>query len=669
MASEKVEVEKLSLRVWVYLMLYIAVISAFTITLTLFLPQPYASGFNMGPSSGFMYILFPYAVSLILMLLAAKGWIKLDMKTIALIYVASSVAVWYSNYKGMFALIDSLFQVRISTAANHGYAVPFFWIPSEAAVRGMFYHGSLGNLFVTYASEWVPVALTWITYYITSALYFLGIAALLRRLWVDIEVLPFPHAQGVLVAEVASAEYISQTAFLKRRKLIAIAAVIGVLIWIPYMLRGLSPSFPDLYGWITSPYYISWATGSLILSNQFPFLQQLLPFPVLISTDPLRYAFLLLAPLDTLFSWWLTYLIMRGLIPYILFYLGYYPSILQIGGSKGVIQTQPPYYLLTIAHGIFLGVFVFLIAINWKYFLQAIKLAISDKTPEGEVSYRVAFAMILLGAIGWLILFTLSTGNFLMTFLALIIVTLQTVTMIRLRAYTSQAPPVRGIPFWKIFLPPTTAPAPEMPGWQLFLVSHTQMWGSGSDTWGPYLATLGGSLDNFKVASMTKVHPKTILKLMVVGSIVATVVTAFVELVELHAWGHMEVPVTKEWDFTWTGDAGTYNPVLGLLSIHGAIGFILAGIVALMRVRFAWWPIEICGFAAGASWDWTDNFVGGVLVVFIAWLIKYVTLKIGGRKVFEEVVLPIAIGEIAGEALGVILTGLLTALRLVILKA
>jgi len=666
MSSEKKIVEeKISTKTWLSLTIYIVVLTAFISTLTLFLPQPWASGLNPGPSGGiFIYMVMPYVVSFLLTFPIGWGWLKLDKRTMALIYVATMISVWYSVYKGIFQIIDPLFNVRISTADVHGYAVPYFWIPSADAIRGMFYHGSLGNLFVTYASEWAPVALTWIFYYVTSALYMIGWASVLRRLWVDVEVLPFPHAQGWLIAENAL-----QTTPSRPKRLMMIAAAVGFIIWIPYMVRAISPAFPDLYGWLTNPYFVSSALGTYFMSNQFTFLQQILPAPTSIAVDPFRYALMLLVPLDSLFSMWVSYIFMMYLVPYVLFYMGYYPSIFTVGVDKNaLIFTSPPYHLLTIVHGYALGIFVLLILVNWRYFVETIKYAISDKPPEGELSYRMAYGLMLLGAVGWLILFVLSKVDFPLAFLGLLIITLQAIVMTRMRAYTGGLARIQGVYFWKPFLGDTVPPAPQVNGGQLFIVSHTCRWGIGMDTWGPYMATMAGALDSFKVASMAEVHPKTILKLLVIGAIVSTIVTTVVILVELHAWGFMEVPVTKEWDFISDGDAGYYNARLSVTSLQGLIGFVLSVLLILMRIRFAWWPIDPIGFVVGIGWWPAQSYIGLPLTPFIVWILKYAILRVGGRKTFEEVAVPIAIGDIAGEMTGVILTGLLTVIRVVFLK-
>jgi hypothetical protein len=668
MSSEKKVVEeKISRKTWFGLIVYIIAINAFISTLTVFNPfDAFAAGLNAGPSGGvFMYMVLPYVVSFLLTFPIGWGWLKIDKRTMALIYVATMIGVWYSVSKGIFTIIDSLFNVRISTADVHSYAVPYFWIPSADAIRGMFYHGSLGNLFVTYASEWAPVALTWIFYYVTSALYMIGWASVLRRLWVDIEVLPFPHAQGWLIAENAL-----QTTPSRPKRLMMIAAAVGFIIWIPYMIRAISPAFPDLYGWLTSPYFAGASFGTYYMSSQFTFLQQILPAPLYVALDPFRYALLLLLPLDSLFSMWFSYVLMVYFIPYVLFYIGYYPGIFTIGAGKtGMIFWSAPYHLFTIVQGFALGIFVFLILVNWRYFVETIKLAISDKPPEGELSYRTAYGLMLLGAIGWLILFVLSKVNFPIAFLGLLIVTLQAITMTRMRAYAGAVARVQGVYFWKPFLGDTVPPAPQVNGGQLFMVSHTCRWGIGADTWGPYMATLGGALDSFKVASMAEVHPKTILKLLVIGAIVSAIVTTVVILVELHAWGFMELPALKEDDFIYDGDAGYYNGRLSIVSLQGLIGFVLSAFLILMRARFAWWPIEPMGFVVGIGAGWAISYIGLPLSPFIAWVLKYALLRVGGRKAFEEVALPIAMGDIAGEMTGVILTFLLSIIRVMVLKA
>jgi hypothetical protein len=59
-------------------------------------------------------------------------------------------------------------------------------------------------------------------------------------------------------------------------------------------------------------------------------------------------------------------------------------------------------------------------------------------------------------------------------------------------------------------------------------------------------------------------------------------------------------------------------------------------------------------------------FVGGFFTAMIVWAVKYLLLKIGGRKAYEEIGLPAACGIIAGETLGLAIAISILALRYVV---
>ena len=162
----------------------------------------------------------------------------------------------------------------------------------------------------------------------------------------------------------------------------------------------------------------------------------------------------------------------------------------------------------------------------------------------------------------------------------------------------------------------------------------------------------------------------TILKLILIGAITSAIVTAIVLLIEIHALGFMEVPAQKAaWDVLYQGDAGYYNARLSVTSLQGLIGFILSAFLVFMRVRFAWWPVEPVSFIVGVGNGWASTtYIGLPLTALIAWILKYAVLRIGGRKTYEEIAIPIVLGDITGEMTGVILTVCLTIIRVVFLK-
>lgn len=88
-------------------------------------------------------------------------------------------------------------------------------------------------------------------------------------------------------------------------------------------------------------------------------------------------------------------------------------------------------------------------------------------------------------------------------------------------------------------------------------------------------------------------------------------------------------------------------PDLDKLSLFGA-GALLYSLLALGQYRFYWWPLHPLGLATASLW----NVRLIVASVFIAWLLKVVTLKVGGISLYRRM-RPFFIGLIAGFFLGV----------------
>lgn len=654
---------------WALVIVYLAILTIISTTVTLFLPAAWGTGgINYGPSGGLLVAMpLPWVAAMILLFLMERNLVKVDRQRFCLIFIATMIATWYTVFKGFYTTPAALFNIRVATAETHGYALPMIWMPSADAVRGMFYRNSLHNLFSVYAHEWGPVIATYVLWYIVAALYFLGWAAVVRRLWVEIEVLPFPHAQGWLIAEAALG-----TVSPRFKRFLKIAFLIGLLFYVPYMIYSGYPGLPDFYGWLTNPNYLSWSTGQFQLTLAYPAVSQSLAAPVIVSTDPLRYAFFFLVPLDALLSMWVAHLGFVVILPQILSYFGYYTGIYAAGiwSKWWMIFHTPPLYLEVVSAGMALGILVFMIAVNWKYFAGTVKALASGSGPgvaPGEVSYRLAYLMMLIGALGLIALFMMSNVEPQDAVIGLLIITLQVVVLTRARAYAANITFLRGAHFWKPFAGDTMPAAPQYPAGKLFIISHTCRWGTGCDTFGPYYSTMMGAVDSFKVAQMAGVRPDTVYKLLVIGAILTAVIAVPLTFIELHAWGFMELPVAKEWDYFWDGDAGFYNPRLSIASIPGLVGFLLTGALIFLRMRFPWWPLEPIGFMLGLH-DFSPWHIG-TFTPFIVWVAKYALIKIGGRKAYEEVGVPVAVGIIAGEIAGILLVSVINITRFLIYGA
>ena len=93
------------------------------------------------------------------------------------------------------------------------------------------------------------------------------------------------------------------------------------------------------------------------------------------------------------------------------------------------------------------------------------------------------------------------------------------------------------------------------------------------------------------------------------------------------------------------------------------VGIIVAVAVTVLRFKFLWFPVDPIGLIIGAHANWTLMFWFTGLLAFVA---KYVVLRIGGTKLYEEKGIPIALGLIIGHALCYIVYGLTLAVMRVV---
>ena len=659
MSEKEVTPTKISTKVWAYLALWAIFVSVLLTTATLFLPQPWGSGCHLGPSAGVVQIQpMPFVVMLFCILLAKFAGLKFDPKVLALLYIVTLACTWRTVYKGFYCVIAPAFHARIENQEIHGIFIPYFWLPSAEAIRALFYPNPAG--FFQYAGEWAPVITTYIVWQLITLLYAVGFACVYRRLWVDIELMPFPHAQGWVLGQIAS----GQTNGTKT-KVALIAALLAFLFLIPYYVYTAYPGFPDLYGWITNPAFVGWAVGSLQLHNAYPSLRPIILGPLGIQTNPVYYAYLLLAPLDSLFSMVVSIALLYWIIPQILYYFGYY-SGLPTGsytGKSGLIHRYPPLKTYAMFFGGVIGCVVFHVLLHWRYYADTIKSAISGKYPEGEISYRWAYAMILIGFIGLIAIFMATGVSLPIAAYTCFVVWVQMTAWAQSRGYTSIGPRLRGRGFYKWIWGETIPPAPQCGGEKLFVLAYVNRWATGADTFGPHNAPMVGAMDSFAVARMAGLEPKLALYAILLGGVISTVIVVPLTIYELYYFGWMVAPVSKEWDFFWDGDAGAYQnwPAYPPWWPNALAGLILAFVLTYMRLRYAWWPLEPWGFIIAHDWYFVRYVM--TLTPLVAWIIKYVTLKIGGRRVYENYMVPACTGVIAGFILGVVVISLIAIAR------
>ena len=158
------------------------------------------------------------------------------------------------------------------------------------------------------------------------------------------------------------------------------------------------------------------------------------------------------------------------------------------------------------------------------------------------------------------------------------------------------------------------------------------------------------SLEGYKIAQQTQMSARRMLAAMAVA-LGLGIVSGFWAMLHVGYKYGMEASVIGPG--RWFGFE-TYRNLHGWLSnpqppntgatIASGVGLLSALVLAVMRMRFAWWPFHPAGYAVSGSWSMEQLW----FPIFVGWLIKWVILHYGGAKAFRRAV-PFFIGLVLGE--------------------
>jgi len=176
----------------------------------------------------------------------------------------------------------------------------------------------------------------------------------------------------------------------------------------------------------------------------------------------------------------------------------------------------------------------------------------------------------------------------------------------------------------------------------------------------------GYSLNSYKVGSMTKTDNKTVListLIMVVVSIFL-VGPFFLWVLQSPAVGGFNLAKSMYWGLNYSGDffgLGGFPNYISRAIVTGSLesrysldGFgvsawILSGSVVVLamfwlRTILPWFWLNPLGLAMIVRFD-------AIASIFVALVVKGVTLRFGGAKAYEDVLVPLAVGALVGMAL------------------
>jgi hypothetical protein len=166
------------------------------------------------------------------------------------------------------------------------------------------------------------------------------------------------------------------------------------------------------------------------------------------------------------------------------------------------------------------------------------------------------------------------------------------------------------------------------------------------------------------------VSNKTVFKSMMIPMIIVPLVTVVTWIQLMYSYGANAFVVSSR-AFSWSPlseDVGYIRPDwvyskpgTDPLWPHIILGMLITGSLYYLHARFLWFPLEPIGFIFGTSF--ISVLWGAWFPFLIAWILKTLTLRIGGSKAYEEYGFPTAAGFISGYMLAVLVLGALAIVR------
>ena len=167
------------------------------------------------------------------------------------------------------------------------------------------------------------------------------------------------------------------------------------------------------------------------------------------------------------------------------------------------------------------------------------------------------------------------------------------------------------------------------------------------------------------MASVNKVSNRSVFKILLIVNIVAPLLSVIGAIWAFYTFGITKMPTTSS---LWYSAYSTYSPS-NLINRPAyepwwpnmLAGIVFAGLLSFMHARFVWFPLEPIGFLLAT--DGHALIEGIWTMALVAWVLKTITLRVGGSALYERTGIPTAIGFIIGIVIISFVGGLLLVTR------
>ena len=590
---------------------------------------------------------------------------RLSTTSLAALYIlglVSSLAIGNFN--------DAYYSWPVGSSSRVWRAIPevrdamskLWWVPPESAVLPTWGAGGPVDW-----GAWFPAMLYVFLFHFIILIMTSAQMVILRRRWIEIERIPYPFA----IAIWESVRNIHGFEEVKRRKTpFIIGFVISFLIYLQIMFTVLLPWWPDIIGWRAlnpSP------NGCLLVASWGPpalwTLGNTLVAFMRANVQPINFAIAYLVPLDVLFTAWFLWIIFM-IAAQVAYYMGYYTGALDLSGCCRVLigdykispNWGPPiYWSWMCVTGGMVALIVMMLWHSRDYLREVIGAAFGTPSPrireleaKEPISYRMAFIQLLIGCVLLIAFFASLQIDFILGSILFIFGGfIYPLAEAYARGLTGAAYAQERSkwPSWPVHLIYSRHPGTYTPGWcSALIMMHRGIntASGGFNTWSVV------TMHSFRVADLSGIHPKTVYKMVFIFFIIAYAITLPFRVWWPHLLGSRFPNCLSGWECAMMGE-GAYNYVPPAEELVGPViaGFIITVLLSSLRARFVWWPLHPMGFlisgAAREVWTgaWT-NFLA-------AWILKFVTLRVGGSRAYEEYGVPVVAGVLAGFVVVVII--------------
>jgi len=649
---------------WILILPFVMVLMVLGTIWICILPSNMTLFYNPGDVNCSMeFTAMPYLTMLIGVGFYLLSKRKVNVTTLAYIYAATIICTYYLGY-GAYDMPAGIPAGRWTNPTESGAWLKWFMAPpSDVAPQIL-----AGGVPVQWGA-WLPTIIYWWALFSMFGVFMLSVSTFWRHQWMEVEKVPFPTTMAVhQIMEHATGQKKSKRPYL-------IGIILGLCFQLPIYLATVFPWFPDIFGWRTNTacYGAGWVTSDSGLYS----IAGLGYF----SKNPALGALFYMAPLSTLLSGSI-FTLAFFVLTQAAYMMGYYTDVMNLPGcgraecgTSSYVWGAPFKWSIITNMGGGLGLVSSYFFLNRRYLMDTFKDAFGGVKLEGrsdEVPYRRVY-LLLAGSfiliVALLMMIGLSAINAILAPIMTFVFYFATMFIFSRVGYNAIGLGAYGLYYLRAVWP--ELPTDRTPDYVLTITLMRQAGSDGfSKGWGGGLAS---SFQGYRMASITNTSSRNVFQIMLATALLAPLVwwITFLSLsysIGLTRLGVYQANTGVARDIfryadpsnTWSGidpqgmSGGPWLPNL-------VAGIVIVWLLSFMHARFVWWPLDQYGFILAFC---SRGFSEGIWTMIIAaWVLKAITLRMGGSKLYEDVGVPVATGFLLGYALSILAGGFISSIR------